>query len=114
VEDAVEEEGAVVVDATTQAMDSKGVDSSHATTNRNAVRYALRKVMLLMSVGIASMKIMYQMRSLSVLRTIPMMSTRTGTLIPAHLTTLQATWKSYLFMTSTRATTRFTPLAVQV
>jgi hypothetical protein len=87
----VEEVGAVAVAVATQIADRKVVDNSSHVTARSAVRYAIRKVMQLMSVGIASMKTMYQMRSLLVLRTTHMMSTRIGTLIPAHLTTLQAT-----------------------
>jgi hypothetical protein len=53
--------------------------------------YALKKVMFLMNVGIASMRIMYQMINLLALCTTPTMSTQIGTLIPVHLTTSQAT-----------------------
>jgi hypothetical protein len=93
--DVVEEEVvATIVSVGIQVVDRK--DRGHSfhtttTTTKSVVRYALKKVMQLMSVGIASMRIMYQMRNLLALCTTPMMSTQTGTLILVHLITSQAT-----------------------
>jgi hypothetical protein len=78
---AVEEEAATtppvavvqVADRRTHAQGSQGV-----TSGINAARYALKKVMLLMNVGIASMRIMYQMTSLLAPHITPMTSTQTG------------------------------------
>jgi hypothetical protein len=64
---------------------------SRATPRSNATRYALKRVMLLMNVGIASMRILYQMISTFVLPTTPTMLTQIGTLIPVHLTISQST-----------------------
>jgi hypothetical protein len=87
----VEEVAAVPEAVATLVVDRKAHVHSFHETARSALRYALKRVMLLMSVGIASLRIMYQMRSLSVLHTTPTTSTQTCTLIPMHLTTSQAT-----------------------
>jgi hypothetical protein len=92
--DVVEEEVAeTIVSVGIQVVDRK--DRGHSfhttTTTKSVVRYALKKVMQLMSVGIALMRIMYQMRNLLALRTTPMMLKQTGTLILVHLITSQAT-----------------------
>jgi hypothetical protein len=87
----------VVATATTEVVASLAMDrtlrahGSRATPRSNTDRYALRKVILLMNVGIASMRIMYQMVNLLGLRTTPTTSTQIGTLIPVRLTTSQAT-----------------------